>query len=118
MTIVFYFSKEDVEKCKQKDLLEEMLKEMTGEFPALSKVFVQERDTFLANSLHMAAQPIPNAESPNGNYYRKQYITKMCPCNVYPLEPHFYIAKLGYAGVSLFFLQNIDCGYSLEPPCQ
>ena len=36
-----------------------------------------------------------------------------------PLKPHFYIAKLGYAGVYLFFLfllQNIDCGYSLEPP--
>ena len=42
-----------------------------------------------------------------------------CPCNVYILEPHSYIAKLGYAGVYLFFLfllQNIDCGYSLEPP--
>ena len=39
--------------------------------------------------------------------------------NVYPLIPHFYIAKLGYAGVylfSLFLLRNIDCGYSLEPP--
>ena len=38
---------------------------------------------------------------------------------MYPLEPHFYIVKLGYAGVYLFFLfllQNIDCGYSLEPP--
>ena len=46
-------------------------------------------------------------------------IRKTCPCNVYPLEPHFYIAKLGYAGVYLFFLfllQNIDYGYSLEPP--
>ena len=46
-------------------------------------------------------------------------IRKTCPCNEYPLEPHFYIAKLGYAGVYLFFLlllQNIDCGYSLEPP--
>ena len=44
---------------------------------------------------------------------------KTCPCNVYPLEPHFYIAKLGYPGVYLFFLfllQNIDCGYLLEPP--
>ena len=30
-----------------------------------------------------------------------------------PLEPHFYIEKLGYAGVYLFYLfllQNIDCG--------
>ena len=46
-------------------------------------------------------------------------ITKTCPCNVYPREPHFYIVKMGYAGVYLFFLlllQNIDCGYSLEPP--
>ena len=35
------------------------------------------------------------------------------------LKPHFYIEKLGYAGVYLFFLcllQNIDSGYSLEPP--
>ena len=42
-------------------------------------------------------------------------ITKTCPCNVYPLKPHFYRDKLGYAGVYLFFLfllQNIDCGYS------
>ena len=46
-------------------------------------------------------------------------IMKTCPCNVCPLEPHFYIAKLGYAGVFLFFLfllQTIGCGYSLEPP--
>ena len=42
-----------------------------------------------------------------------------CPCKVYPLEPHFYITKLGYGGLYLFFLfliQNIDCGYSLEAP--
>ena len=30
-------------------------------------------------------------------------IRKTCPCNVYSLEPQFYIAKLGYAGVYLFF---------------
>ena len=31
---------------------------------------------------------------------------------MYTLEPHFYIEKLGFAGVYLFFLfllQNIDC---------
>ena len=40
-------------------------------------------------------------------------------CNIYPLTPHFYMAKLGYTGVYLFFLfllQNIDYGYLLEPP--
>ena len=34
-------------------------------------------------------------------------------------HPTFYIEKLGYAGVYQFFLfllQNINCGYSLEPP--
>ena len=37
-----------------------------------------------------------------------------CPCNVYPLTPHFYIVKLGFTGVYiifLFLLKNIDCGY-------
>ena len=36
-----------------------------------------------------------------------------------PLKPHFYIVKLGLTGVYIIFLisaQNIDCGYSLEPP--
>ena len=32
-----------------------------------------------------------------------------------PVEPHFYMVKLRFAGVYLFFLfclQNIDCRYS------
>ena len=36
-----------------------------------------------------------------------------------PPKPHFYIVKLGFTGVYIIFLisaQNIDCGYSLEPP--
>ena len=51
--------------------------------------------------------------------FHKSIIRKTCPCNEYPLKPHFYIVKLGFARVYLFFLfllQNIDCGYSLEPP--
>ena len=41
------------------------------------------------------------------------------PYNFDPLKPHFYIVKLGFTGVYIIFLisaQNIDCGYSLEPP--
>ena len=37
----------------------------------------------------------------------------------YPLNPHFYIVKLGFAGVKVIFLisaKNMDFGYSLEPP--
>ena len=46
-------------------------------------------------------------------------ITKTCLYNFDPLKPHFYIVKLGFTGVYIIFLisaQNIDCGYSLEPP--
>ena len=51
--------------------------------------------------------------------YKDQSITKTCLYNFDPLKPHFYIVKLGFTGVYIMFLisaQNIDCGYSLEPP--
>ena len=40
-------------------------------------------------------------------------ITKTCLYNVDPLNPHFYIVKVGFTGVYIIFLisaQNIDCG--------
>ena len=46
-------------------------------------------------------------------------ITKTCLYKFDPHKPHFYIVKLGFTGVYIIFLisaQNIDCGYSLEPP--
>ena len=46
-------------------------------------------------------------------------ITRTCLYNVDPLEPHFYIVKLGFTGVYiifLFLLKNIDCGNLLELP--
>ena len=46
-------------------------------------------------------------------------ITKTCLYNFDPIRPHFYIVKLGLTGMYIIFListQNIDCGYSLEPP--
>ncbi|EHH65951.1 hypothetical protein EGM_02828, partial [Macaca fascicularis] len=36
-------SKDDVERCKQKDLLEQMMAEMIGEFPDLHRTIVSER---------------------------------------------------------------------------
>ena len=47
------------------------------------------------------------------------YIAKTCLYNFDPIKPNFYIVKLGFTGVYIIFLisaQNIDCGYSLEPP--
>lgn len=62
-----FCSKEDVEKFKGKDLLEQLLAEMTTEFPGLSQVVIEERDTFLAHSLKMAAEPIHAPNEPKGN---------------------------------------------------
>ena len=42
-------------------------------------------------------------------------ITRTRQYNFDPLKPHFYIVKLGFTGVYIFFLfllKNIDCGYS------
>lgn len=50
-------SMEDVEKCKSRDMLEELLAELVGEFPTLGEVFVHERDIFLTHSLQVAARP-------------------------------------------------------------
>jgi len=47
---------EDVERCKNKDLLEALLKEMAGEFPQLSKILVDERDQYMTNVLHTIMQ--------------------------------------------------------------
>ncbi|XP_055381018.1 traB domain-containing protein [Condylostylus longicornis] len=48
---------EEVEECKQRDLLEKLMQEMAGEFPAFSDVFVKERDLYLCHSLQVAASP-------------------------------------------------------------
>ncbi|CAK1553761.1 unnamed protein product [Leptosia nina] len=48
-------SLEEVERCKQKKMLEDMLEEMAEEFPALKRVFVVERDMYLCHSLQVAA---------------------------------------------------------------
>ena len=49
----------------------------------------------------------------------QNFITKTYLYNFDPLNPHFYIVKLGSQGYTLsflFLLKNINCGYSLEPP--
>ncbi|KAL8559166.1 hypothetical protein ACOMHN_048413 [Nucella lapillus] len=72
-------SKEDVEKCKQRDLLEQLLKEMTGEFPALSQVFVEERDVFLTHSLKMAARPREHPGKPEGKTKDSRWFRLIAP---------------------------------------
>ncbi|XP_045321176.1 traB domain-containing protein isoform X1 [Leopardus geoffroyi] len=49
-------SKDDVERCKQKDLLEQMMAEMVGAFPDLHRTIVSERDVYLTYMLRQAAR--------------------------------------------------------------
>jgi len=48
-------TKEDVEKFKNKDLLETLMHEMAADYPELEKVIVDERDKFLTYSLQSCA---------------------------------------------------------------
>ena len=66
--------------------------------------------------------PEATDSSPEGKQIlrkRDLFIMKTSLYNFDPLKPHFYIVKLAFTGVYLFFLfllKNIDCGYSLELP--
>ena len=43
------------------------VREMTGDFPTLYKVFVSERDQYLARSLKLSAMPIEIHNADGGN---------------------------------------------------
>jgi pheromone shutdown protein TraB len=51
-------SKEDVEKCKDKDLLQQLLEQLAGEYPEVTEVLVNERDQYLVHTLRQAAEPV------------------------------------------------------------
>lgn len=68
-------TKEDVEQCKQQDLIEELMQEMAGEYPAFRDVFVSERDLFLCHSLQVAAMP---QTLPNGALHPVKVTTTNC----------------------------------------
>ena len=81
----------------------------------------------LDNGEHQPPNPLKLIQSTNtklstaNKYFDETPIKtlKKTSCIEYPAKSHFYVVKLGYAGIYLLFLfllQNIDCGYSLEPP--
>lgn len=52
-----HISKEDVEVCKQRNLLDDMISKLKEEYPAIEQVFVKERDLYLTYSLQVACMP-------------------------------------------------------------
>ena len=56
-------TQEDVEKCKNKDILEQLLTELGGQFPGFKRVLLDERNICLAHSIYRWAQ---NSETSHG----------------------------------------------------
>ena len=57
--------------------------------------------------------------SESGDMDLEVFIRLTCPCNVYPLIPHFYIVKFRFTGVCsffLFFAPKHRLWVLLEPP--
>ena len=96
-----------------------MLCRRSIDFPELA-IFASRPGTMI--KLHWLELPMARTilHGPKGvRATEVRLITKTRLHNFDPLKPHFYIVKLGFTGVYFIFLisaQNIDCGYSLEPP--
>ncbi|XP_044751167.1 traB domain-containing protein [Coccinella septempunctata] len=58
-------SKEDIEKCKNRDMLEQILAEFAEHYPEFKEVFVAERDIFLTYSLQNAVANLNVARKPD-----------------------------------------------------
>lgn len=54
----------EVEKCKDKDILEQMLKELGGEFPGFKRVILDERNIYLAHTIYRWAQNSETSQGP------------------------------------------------------
>ena len=59
-SILISYSAEEIEKYKQKDVIEEMMAKLLADHPSVSQVFINERDIYLTHSLQVASQhPVP-----------------------------------------------------------
>lgn len=57
-------TQEDVEKFKEKDMLEQMLEELGGEFPGFKRVLLDERNYYLAHSIYQWANNLVTSTGP------------------------------------------------------
>lgn len=57
-------TQEDVEKCKDKDMLEQLLQELGGEYPGFKRVILDERNYYLAHSIYQWAENSATSKGP------------------------------------------------------
>lgn len=82
-------SKEDVEKCKQKDLLEQTMSEMIGEFPALHQTIVAERDIYLTHTLRQATCCVEAPSNAQSNYTFNNNSVLICNFLILVISSYF-----------------------------
>ena len=92
-----------MEKCKQKDLLEQMMAEMIGEFPDLHRTIVSERDIYLTYMLKQAAKQIELPRASESNYFKADTLTSVFFACYY--NSQFFVGKL----VFCVFIQDRCC---------
>lgn len=93
------FSKEDVEKLKERDVFEEFVLEMAKEFPAATKVLLDERDQYMAAILQHYSNYL--VRSPSG------------------IEPAVIVAVIGIGhsnGIAKYWDKKIDARELLIVP--
>ena len=60
MKFMSFYRADEIEKYKQKDIIEEMMSKLLADYPDVSQVFINKRDIFLTHSLQIAAEhPVP-----------------------------------------------------------
>ncbi|KAL3085865.1 hypothetical protein niasHT_039029 [Heterodera trifolii] len=97
----------EVERCKNMDMLEEMLQQMAGEFPQVSRILVDERDQYMTQVLHSLLQR---------STMEKLYASKKCNA---PFEPANVVAVVGMghvAGIRANWTKHIDSTSLLTVP--
>jgi pheromone shutdown protein TraB len=50
-------NQQDIEKYKNRDLVEELISQLASEYPVLEEIFIKERDIYLTYSLQLACKP-------------------------------------------------------------
>ncbi|KAL3094299.1 hypothetical protein niasHS_004055 [Heterodera schachtii] len=97
----------EVERCKNMDMLEEMLQQMAGEFPQVSRILVDERDQYMTQVLHSLLQR---------STMEKLYASKKCNAL---FEPASIVAVVGMghvAGIRANWTKHIDSTSLLTVP--
>uniref|UniRef100_A0A183BSW7 TraB domain-containing protein n=1 Tax=Globodera pallida TaxID=36090 RepID=A0A183BSW7_GLOPA len=98
---------EDVERCKDMDMLEELLKQMAGEFPQISRILVDERDQYMTQVLHTLLQR---------GTMEKLYASKKCRATFEPVTVVAVVGMGHVAGIRANWTKHIDGAVLLTVP--